>query len=57
MTKEERWEFNSLRNKVNEMERKIDKVLTIVKGIAIGIAIGGIIFGFLTIKDLISFAK
>lgn len=57
MSKEERVEFNMLRDKVYAMEKKIDTVLTIVKGIAIGIAIGGVVFGFLTIKDLISVAK
>lgn len=57
MTKEERLEFNMLKQKVYAMEKKIDAVLTIVKGIAIGIAIGGLLFGFLTVKDLISMTK
>lgn len=57
MSATERQEFNTLKDKVYAIEKKIDTVLTIVKGIAIGIAIGGILFGFLTVKDLIAAAK
>lgn len=57
MTKEDKEEFRDLKLRVLTIEKKIDKILTIVKGIAIGIAIGAIIFGVLSLKDLISIAK
>lgn len=57
LTKEERAELDTIRDRLWEMELKVDRVLTIVKGIAIGIAIGGVVFGFVTVKDLLSMAK
>jgi uncharacterized membrane protein YciS (DUF1049 family) len=42
---------------ISSNTRKLDNILSIVKGIAIGLALGAVIFGFLTIKDLISIAK
>ena len=40
-----------------ELNAKIDKILSLVKGIAIGVAIGAVIFGLLSIKDFISLVK
>lgn len=57
LTKEERAELDTIRDRLWEMELKVDRVLTIVKGIAIGIAIGGVVFGFVTVKDLLSITK
>lgn len=40
-----------------ELNTKIDKILSLVKGIAIGVAIGAVIFGLLSVKDLLNLAK
>lgn len=64
MTIEERERFDELRQKVEEMEddirgvsSKINSILNIVRGIAIGLIIGAVIFGYLKINDLIGVAK
>lgn len=64
MTPEETRQFNLLKQDVEELKDnwaelngKIDKILSLVKGIAIGVAIGAVIFGLLSIKDLINIAK
>lgn len=54
MTKEERLEFKELRAKVDKIEDKVNTILTLMKGVAIGLAIGGIVFGLLTVKDLLT---
>lgn len=50
-------EFFELQRRVNAIEKKLDSIFAIVKGIAIGLAIGAVIFGFITVKDLVSVAK
>lgn len=64
MTPEETRQFNQLKQDVEELRDnwaelngKIDKILSLVKGIAIGVAIGAVIFGLLSVKDLISLTK
>jgi hypothetical protein len=64
MTAEEKLEFKELEKKVEhiedgltKMQRKIDSIFSLVKGIAIGIGIGLVIFGVISVKDLISMAK
>lgn len=64
MTPEETRQFNQLKQDVEELKDnwaelngKIDKILSLVKGIAIGVAIGAVIFGLLSVKDLISLTK
>lgn len=57
MTQEEKKRFIDLESKVNGLEKKIDKILAIVKGIAIGLIIGGILFGVFSLKDLLSVVK
>lgn len=64
MTPEETRQFNQLKHEVEqlkdnwaELNGKIDKILSLVKGIAIGVAIGAVIFGLLSVKDLLSIAK
>jgi uncharacterized membrane protein YciS (DUF1049 family) len=42
---------------ISSNTRKLDNILSIVKGIAIGLALGAVIFGFLTIKDFFSIVK
>lgn len=64
MTPEETRQFNLLKQDVEELKDnwaelngKIDKILSLVKGIAIGVAIGAVIFGLLSIKDIIGVLK
>lgn len=64
MTAEEKLEFKELEKKVEhiedgltKMQRKIDSIFSLVKGIAIGIGIGLVIFGVISVKDLISMAE
>lgn len=64
MTVDEKVEFNRLEDRVEhiedgltKMQRKIDSIFSLVKGIAIGIGIGLVIFGVISVKDLISMAK
>lgn len=64
MTPDEKEQFNELREKVHRMEKehnamskKIDSILNIVKGIAIGLIAGGVIFGYLQIKELVGVVK
>jgi uncharacterized membrane protein YciS (DUF1049 family) len=42
---------------ISSNTRKLDNILSIVKGIAIGLALGALIFGFLTVKDFFSIVK
>jgi hypothetical protein len=64
MTPEETRQFNQLKQDVEELKDnwaelngKIDKILSLVKGIAIGVAIGAVIFGLLSVKDFLSMVK
>lgn len=64
MTVEERMDFHELKKKVDVMEdeiheltSKIDRILSIVKGIAIGLIVGAVIFGFLKFQDIIDVVK
>ena len=64
MTVDEKVEFKRLEDRVEhiedgltKMQRKIDSIFSLVKGIAIGIGIGLVIFGVISVKDLISMAK
>lgn len=64
MTVDEKQQLADMKHEVDTMAtqlaaitKKLDSIFSLLKGIAIGIAIGGIIFGFLQIKDLISIAK
>lgn len=50
-------EVAELRGNWEELNTKIDKILSLVKGIAIGVAIGAVIFGLLSVKDFISLVK
>ena len=49
--------FYLLNRAIMDNTNKLNNIFSIVKGIAIGLAIGALIFGFLTIKDFISIAK
>lgn len=57
MTEFERQEFIELKAKVNGIEGKINTILSIVKGIAIGLAIGALLFGWISLKDFLHLAK
>ncbi len=57
MTEFERKEFIELKAKVNGIEGKINTILSIVKGIAIGLAIGALVFGWISLKDFLHLAK
>ncbi len=71
MTIEEKQKFMELQSDVHELKNevkeirdnwmdlnaKVDRILSIVKGIAIGIAIGAVVFGVLSIKDLVNVVK
>jgi len=64
MTPQQYSEFQRLKKDVEELKgnweelnTKIDKILSLVKGIAIGVAIGAVIFGLLSVKDFISLIK
>ncbi len=47
----------SLRSQVNKTTRQPATVLSLLKGIAIGLLIGGVLMGYLSLKDEISFVK
>jgi len=55
--REMRREVAELKGNWEELNTKIDKILSLVKGIAIGVAIGAVIFGLLSVKDFISLVK
>lgn len=57
MTPEERKMLDELDDRVKVIEQKLSRILNIVTGIAIGLAVGAVVFGFLSIKDLISIVK
>lgn len=57
MTVQEQKRFDALELKVDTMEKKLDTILILVKGIAIGLAIGAIVFGWISAKEFISIAK
>lgn len=46
-----------LDDRVRAIEGKLSRILNIVTGIAIGLAVGAVVFGFLSIKDLVSIVK
>jgi hypothetical protein len=50
-------EFDRFETIIGSNTRKLDNILSIVKGIAIGLALGALIFGFLTVKDFFSIVK
>jgi len=50
-------DVEELRGNWEELNTKIDKILSLVKGIAIGVAIGAVIFGLLSVKDFINLVK
>lgn len=62
MTLEEKEQFKLLKDEVHEykervdsIEKKINSILTLVRGIAIGLAIGGFFFGLVKFPDLVKF--
>lgn len=62
MTAEEKHEFKLLeqevervRDKVDSVERKINSILTLVRGIAIGLGIGAFLFGLIKFPELLKF--
>lgn len=57
MTTDERKMVEELDGRVKAIEGKLSRILNIVTGIAIGLAVGAVVFGFLSIKDLISVVK
>lgn len=50
-------ELDDLRLRMANMERKMDRILSMVRGIAIGAVVAGVIFGYIQIRDLLSIAK
>jgi len=62
MSPDEKLQFNRLAEEVEEykervevIDKKINSILTLVRGIAIGLAIGGFMFGVIKFPDLIKF--
>lgn len=69
MTPEEKQQFLTLKEEVHEMKEevselksnwaitnaKIDKILATVRGIGIGLAIGGVMFGLVKFPELLKF--
>jgi Na+-transporting NADH:ubiquinone oxidoreductase subunit NqrC len=57
LTKSEREQIQRLDGRLTDIEKKINRIQSIVIGIAIGVGIGGAIFGFISIKELIGVVK
>lgn len=57
MTTEDRKMVEELDDRVRAIEGKLSRILNIVTGIAIGLAVGACVFGYLSIKDLVSIVK
>ncbi len=47
--------LNAYRTKSDLIDKKVNSILTLVRGIAIGLAIGGFLFGVIKFPDLIKF--
>lgn len=48
-------EFRELKNDFTELKNQVKTILTLVRGIAIGLAIGGFMFGLIKIPELLKF--
>jgi len=48
-------EFKTLKENFNDLRNQVKTILTLVRGIAIGLAIGGIMFGLIKIPELLKF--
>lgn len=57
LTKSEKEQLRTLEDRLSAIERKLSRIQNIVIGIAVGIALGAIIFGFMSVKEFLSFVK
>jgi len=48
-------EFKTLKENFNDLRNQVKTILTLVRGIAIGLAIGGFMFGLIKIPELLKF--
>lgn len=48
-------EFKRLKSDFTELRNHVKTILTLVRGIAIGLAIGGVLFGLVKLPDLMKF--
>lgn len=57
LSSKEKSELVDLDKRLETIENRITKMYALVRGIAIGIGIGALAFGWITIKDLIGIVK
>lgn len=56
-TKAEKDELEKIKSQVAEIKDKVNKIMNIVKGIAIGLIIGAALAGVYKLSDIIGFLK
>lgn len=57
LSRNEKEQVQRIEDKVEAIERRVNKIQNMVIGIAIGIGIGALIFGFISVKQLIEMTK
>lgn len=57
LTKEEKRHISEIEDRLEAIEKKLNAIFALAKGIAIGLVVGGIVFGYFTFKDLLDVAK
>lgn len=57
LSKAEQKQLDTMDERLDAIEKKLSFIRTLLVGVAIGIGVGAVIFGVLSIKDFVSVAK